>query len=731
MSRPTDAPPLQLWGGLEATVNRVGDRYFSQMAQSGHDQRISDLDRFAALGISALRYPVLWELVAPDGLDTADWSWPDQRLAALQRLGITPIAGLVHHGSGPRHTSLTDPAFAPQLAAYAGAVARRYPWLDYYTPVNEPCTTARFAALYGLWYPHARSDRAFVRAVLNQCRGVVLAMRAIRAVNPAARLVQTDDLGKTYGTAPLAAKARFYNQRRWLAWDLLCGMVGPGHALWRYLTDSGASPGELDWFRAHPCPPDIIGVNYYITSERWLDHRAAHYPPHEVGAEGFADVVAARALARPRAGIGPLLEEAWHRYGLPLAVTEAHLDARREDQLRWLAEIWHAAGQARQRGVDVRAVTAWSLLGAYDWNCLVTDCRGYYESGAYDLRGPAPRPTALATLMQELASGRPPSSPVLRGPGWWRRPERLLHPPVDLGADPWDAHLPPHGPAQPLLISGASGTLGRAFARVCAARHLPCHVLTRQQMDIADPAAVDAAIRRYQPWAIVNAGGYAPVPAAEHNAERCLRDNAHGPVVLAAACARHAVALLSFSSDRVFDGAKAGPYVESDPVSPQCAYGRNQAEAERRVLAIHPAALMVRTSAFFDPWDGHHFVGRALAALAAGEPFTAADDVIVSPTYLPDLAHACLDLLIDRAAGLWHLTNGSALSWAELARRAATLAGVDSGAVTPTRSATPPRHGALGSERGQLLPALDDALHRYLQEAGARHGVPASQRFLI
>jgi dTDP-4-dehydrorhamnose reductase len=334
--------------------------------------------------------------------------------------------------------------------------------------------------------------------------------------------------------------------------------------------------------------------------------------------------------------------------------------------------------------------------------------------------------------MQELASGRPPSSPVLQGHGWWRRPERLLYPPADAGvADPWDAHLPRHAPGPPLLISGANGTLGRAFARICAARNLACHVLTRQEMDIADPASVDAALRHFQPWAIINAGGYVPVPTADHNPERCLRDNAHGPVVLAAACARHAVALLSFSSDRVFDGATTRPYVESDPVAPLSAYGRNQAEAERRVLAIHPAALMVRTSAFFDPWDPHHFVSRALATLAAGQPFSAATDVIVSPTYLPDLAHACLDLLIDRAAGLWHLTSGSALSWAELAQRAAALAGISSHTLTPSPAATSARYSALGSERGQLLPALDDALQRYLHEAKPTRDARQSQRFLL
>src|SRR3712207_2719887 len=93
---------------------------------------------------------------------SADWAWADERLGRLRELGITPIVGLVHHGSGPRHTSLIDPAFADGLAAFARAVAERYPWVAYYTPINEPLTTARFSGLYGHWYPHGRDQRPII-----------------------------------------------------------------------------------------------------------------------------------------------------------------------------------------------------------------------------------------------------------------------------------------------------------------------------------------------------------------------------------------------------------------------------------------------------------------------------------------------------------------------------------------------------------------------------------------
>src|SRR5215212_3858174 len=117
----------ELWAGIECTVNRVGDDYFDQLERNGHDRRLDDLDLLAAIGARAVRYPVLWERTAPEGAERADWSWADERLERLRGLGVCPIVGLVHHGSGPRHTSLLDPAFAEGLAGYAGALARRYP----------------------------------------------------------------------------------------------------------------------------------------------------------------------------------------------------------------------------------------------------------------------------------------------------------------------------------------------------------------------------------------------------------------------------------------------------------------------------------------------------------------------------------------------------------------------------------------------------------------------------
>ncbi|MEN3332804.1 MAG: dTDP-4-dehydrorhamnose reductase [Blastocatellia bacterium] len=721
-------PPLELWAGIECTVNRVGDVYFDQLERNGHATRISDLDLIAELGIRTLRYPVLWERTAPEGLDRADWTWADARLACLAQLGIKPIVGLLHHGSGPPHTSMVDSAFAVEFARYAGAVAKRYEWVENYTPINEPLTTARFSSLYGHWYPHGEDGLTFALALLAECRATVLAMRAIREINPAARLVQTEDLGKTYSTPLLAYQAEFENERRWLTFDLLGGSVDRFHPMWSYLRWVGVNDDELLWFVDNPCPADIIGINHYLTSERFLDERIEIYPESLYGGNGqhtYADVEAVRVCEEGTAGPQVLLREAWQRYHTPLAITEVHLGCTREEQLRWFNEVWGAAERLHDQGVEVRAVTAWALLGSFDWDSLLTRHGDHYEPGAFDLRAPRPRATAIAHMIRKLAAGRNHDHPALDSPGWWRRSDRLIYPPVAAAQSVRD-HLknvrPQTTVARPILITGATGTLGRAFARLCAARGLSYALMSRREMDIADRQSVQAALSRLKPWAVVNAAGYVRVDDAERDAARCMRENSDGPAVLAAECAALGIRLVTFSSDLVFDGAQTAPYVESDRVAPLNVYGASKAQVEARVLQCLPSALVIRTSAFFGSEDEYNFVTQALRTLSAGQMFVAANDLLVSPTYVPDLVNASLDLLIDGEQGIWHLANAGAITWVDLARLAASIAGISGERLKARPAATlgfiarRPSYSVLRSERGDLMPSLEEALMRYCHE---------------
>ncbi len=711
-------PGLQLWAGLECTLNRVGDARHDQLALTGHYARPDDLDRLAALGIRTIRFPVLWERIDAGIPDGRAWEWTDRQLARLRELGIEPIVGLLHHGSGPPDTSLLDPGFPERLARYARQVAERWPWVRRFTPINEPLTTARFSALYGAWYPHLRDDAAMVRAALTQLEATRLAMQAIRGVIPDAELVQTEDLGCTHSTQALRYQAEFENERRWLTFDALLGRFGRDHPLREYARWAGVSDDEIDRAIGDGCPPALIGINHYVTSERWLDDRLELYPQHTHGGnhrQRYADVEAVRAVASGVAGPRELLMEAWERYRIPIAVTECHIACTREQQLRWMREVWTAAEECRAAGADVRAVTAWAAFGARDWSSLVTTLRGDYEPGLFDVRAPAPRATALARMAAALATSGEYEHPALEGRGWWRCRERLHYGP-ESASDGDDVP-----PGRPLLVVGARGTLGRAFVAAGARRGLRCEGVSRAALDVADRARLDEVLERSGAWAIVNAAGYVRVDAAEDDEAACRHVNVAGTATLAAACAERDIPLLTFSSDLVFDGAKDTPYVESDLPRPLGVYGRSKADAESLALSVMPSALVVRTAAFFGPDDDWNFVTQTLRAIAAGRPIDAAEDLVVSPTYVPDLVDAALDLLIDGERGIWHLANAGAVSWAELARKAAAGAGLDGTLVRAAPAsalgyrAPRPRRVALGSERAWTMPSLDDALARYLR----------------
>lgn len=638
MPRPPDSLlPLEMWGGLECTVNRVGDRFLDQLELNGHLDRIEDLDRFAELGISAIRYPVLWERTAPGDPAAANWAWSDLRLARLRELQVRPIVGLLHHGSGPRGTSLLDPNFPALLARYAGAVAERYPWVMDYTPVNEPLTTARFSALYGHWYPHRRDEGAFFRAVLTQCQGIAAAMRAIRSVNPDARLIQTEDLGEVFARPALVAQAEYENERRWLSLDLLAGRLVRGHRLWEPLLASGITEAELKGLSEEPCVPDVIGINHYLTSERLLDERLERYPVSAHGGNGrqtYADVEAVRVCIDGPGGWRRLLESAWRRYGQPVAATEVHLACSRDEQLRWLAEAWTTAQNLRSEGIDVQAVTAWSLLGAFGWNSLVTEEGGDYEPGVFDLRAPTPRPTAIARLVADLAAGKEMTHPLLAIPGWWRRPSRLLYPPVDQWGN--DVAAPaeqePSDGVRGILLAGPNSPLTDAFTTGSAMRAIPW-----RRLDVsASPdwaAEIMATIASSPPWAVILTMGPTGFRSKDLSA-------------VARTCTRAGIPVLFCS---VPDSTEPiGMDFVADPPGPSRSSGQIPHGLEQVILSVQPRTVVVRGG--LEPMPELDPLQAELLYPHDRRPGTASIDV-------RDLVEISLDLLIDGESGRWQVIN--------------------------------------------------------------------------
>jgi dTDP-4-dehydrorhamnose reductase len=707
----------EVWGGIECTINRVKNNFFDQLHYSRHYYREDDIEHLAKSGIKKLRYPILWEKHQPENNGVIDWGWITKQLNKIKEKNIDIIAGLVHHGSGPAYTNLADENFPYYLAEYAKKVAEQFPWIEYYTPVNEPLTTARFSGLYGIWYPHQNNSKASTQMLLNELKGTVLAMQEIRKINPNAKLVQTEDLGKTYGTKKLKYQADFENERRWLTFDLLCGRFDKNHYLWEHFQHMGIAEKDIYFFQENICMPEIFGFNHYLTSERYLDEKIHLYPPHTHGGNGkdhYADVEAVRVNIDEETGIKILLKEAWERFHQPIAITEVHLHCHREEQLRWFKHVWQSCNNLIEESVNIQAVTTWAMLGSYGWNKLLTQDGGDYEPGAFDLRGGYLRPTALTNFIKEISHNNNCNHHLSEEKGWWLRDSRIIY-----GSSSKTIQMNANQ-TTPVLIIGKNGTLGRAFAKLCEDRCISYQLLSRQDCDISNLKSIESAIELYRPWAIINAAGFVRVDDAEKECEVCMRDNTTGPQNLAIACNKHGIQLINFSSDLVFDGKKPTAYVETDLPNPLNVYGQSKAQAEVLIQKEYSSSLIIRTSAFFSPWDEYNFVHYVRKALSGYETITAAKDIFISPTYVPHLVNACLDILIDGETGIWHLANKGSLSWSEFAFLVADKFDLNKSLIDAVNAgeinypAKRPFNSVLTSERGQLLPSFESAMDEYM-----------------
>jgi dTDP-4-dehydrorhamnose reductase len=259
-----------------------------------------------------------------------------------------------------------------------------------------------------------------------------------------------------------------------------------------------------------------------------------------------------------------------------------------------------------------------------------------------------------------------------------------------------------------ILLTGAGGQLGLAVRQVFTRHELLPR--THAELDVAEPAAVEAALEALRPELVLNAAAYTAVDRAEDEPEAAARGNQLGPRVLAEATARRALPLLHVSTDYVFDGEKGAPYVESDATHPLGVYGASKLAGEEEVRRANPRHYVARTAWLYGP-VGRNFATSICGAAAREPKLRVVDDQWGSPTYAPHLAVALEQLLATGAYGTHHLANAGVASRCEFAQ--ALLAALGSAtplepiptSVWPTR-ARRPRNTALATERrtGIALP---------------------------
>jgi dTDP-4-dehydrorhamnose reductase len=199
-------------------------------------------------------------------------------------------------------------------------------------------------------------------------------------------------------------------------------------------------------------------------------------------------------------------------------------------------------------------------------------------------------------------------------------------------------------------VTGAGGFLGRELQRLVPEA-------STERVDVRDAGAVAALLERLTPDVVLHT-------AYRQDGPEAWQVNAIGSENVARAAAATRARLVHVSTDVVFDGRKGAPYVEEDEPCPCAGYGRSKAEAERRVAAACPGALIVRTSLIIGG-PGHEPSKHELAALDASATFY--EDELRSPVQVGDLAAALLELAAGGAAGVLHVAGGDGLSRAELA----------------------------------------------------------------
>lgn len=326
---------------------------------TGHsDSWRDDLLLAKELGATAVRYGVSWPVVhtAPDEYD---WSVLDEVLPyAVQQLGLTIVADLVHYGT-PRWlpASFADPGYPAAIESFASAFAERYAHLvSHFTPLNEPVTTASFCGLRGIWPPYLTGWEGWVAVAVPMAVGMVRAIEAIRAVHPnptivhveAATAVDTEDDSLRDHEVLLRGVG-------WLPTDLMMGRVGSGHPLHDWLLSQGALARTLDWLEQNGVAPDLMGVNYYPDLT----------PRRLTSVDG---TVAQVSYDRWAAGLDEVLRAFAERYSLPIVITETSIEGDDELRERWLRDSTRSVHALISEGLDVRGYTWWPFFDFVDWS---------------------------------------------------------------------------------------------------------------------------------------------------------------------------------------------------------------------------------------------------------------------------------------------------------------------------------------------------------------------------
>jgi beta-glucosidase/6-phospho-beta-glucosidase/beta-galactosidase len=391
--------------GIENSIPTIegGKVRMDEMEKCGHYRHWRrDFDLVQELGISFLRYgpPLHTSLLGPQRYD---WSFADETFNDLRKRNLIAIVDLCHFGLPDFLENFQNPDFAPIFADYARAFAKRYPWIQLYTPVNEMLICAYFSALYGWWNEQLKSDFAFVTALKHLVKANVLAMLAILEVRPDALFIQSEASEYFHAATPSAVcQAETMNARRFLSLDLNYGRRVDS-TMYEYLLDNGMTRDEYHFFLNNNQKPHcIMGNDYYQTNEHYVTADGATRPSGEIF------------------GYAVITHQYYNRYRLPVMHTETNLcqGACGDEAANWLRKEWANVMRVRNNGVPVVGFTWYSLTDQVDWDTLLTENNGRVNAlGLADLdRNLRPVGHAYRTLIRNWNEVLPTQSVCLQVP---------------------------------------------------------------------------------------------------------------------------------------------------------------------------------------------------------------------------------------------------------------------------------------------------------------------------
>lgn len=223
-----------------------------------------------------------------------------------------------------------------------------------------------------------------------------------------------------------------------------------------------------------------------------------------------------------------------------------------------------------------------------------------------------------------------------------------------------------------VLIVGAGGQVGTELRRTLAGQGEIVGV-DRAEIDLADESAIRALLRRERPGLIVNAAAYTAVDKAESEPDAAYAVNARAPAVLAQEAAALGAWLIHYSTDYVYAGDKASPYVETDPTGPLGVYGASKLAGDQAIAAVGGQHIVLRTSWVYGAHGGN-FVKTMIRLARERETLTVVADQFGAPTSARQIADITAQIAArlpedddDALSGIYHLQGGGEASWHEFA----------------------------------------------------------------